>query len=309
MLAYLDVGTIESYRSWYGAAKRYRLDYWGDWGEWYANVNAPGYRRLLVRRVAPGMLAKGFDGLFLDNTDMTETHPAQKPGMRRSSPGCRALVRARGKLLLAQNGADVNWPLRRFYDGINFEDVSFSYDFDRRRLRQPLARGRRREREHHPPLPPRRPQGDRNRLPSGRRRRPYRDRRSQRLLGRSAPLRLRYRALPRTGTSVPLRLITPAVSNHATSSSLAPGHGHGRHDHKLRKTRETPVSEMRTGLTRTEWLGPSGEGRPSRENACTGHHNLPFRDTTAPTVSRCQARGHGAWRHGCNLRTPCSQSV
>jgi hypothetical protein len=33
---------------------------------------------------------------------------------------------------MAQNGASVNWPLRHFYDGISFEDVSFSYDFDRR---------------------------------------------------------------------------------------------------------------------------------------------------------------------------------
>jgi hypothetical protein len=131
VLAYLDVGTIESYRGWYNAAKPYRLDYWGDWGEWYANVNAAGFRSLMLERVAPAMLAKGFDGLFLDNTDMTETHAAQKPGMRALVAGLARLVRARGKLLMAQNGADVNWPLRRFYDGINFEDVSFSYDFDR----------------------------------------------------------------------------------------------------------------------------------------------------------------------------------
>jgi len=131
VLAYLDVGTIENYRGWYKAAKPFRLDYWGDWGEWYANVNAAGFRSLLLGRVAPRMLAKGFDGLFLDNTDMTETHSAQKPGMRALVAGLSRLVRARGKLLMAQNGADVNWPLRRFYSGINFEDVSFSYDFDR----------------------------------------------------------------------------------------------------------------------------------------------------------------------------------
>jgi endo-alpha-1,4-polygalactosaminidase (GH114 family) len=132
VLAYLDVGTIEDYRGWYRAAKPYRLDYWGDWGEWYANVNAAGFRSLMLKRVAPKMLAKGFDGLFLDNTDMTETHPAQKRGMRSLVAGLSRLARARGKLLMAQNGADVNWPLRRFYNGINFEDVSFSYDFDRR---------------------------------------------------------------------------------------------------------------------------------------------------------------------------------
>ena len=132
VLAYLDVGTIENYRGWYKAAKPYRLDYWGDWGEWYANVNAAGFRSLMLKRAAPKMLAKGFDGLFLDNTDMTETHPAQKPGMRALVAGLSRLAHARGKLLFAQNGAGVNWPLRRLYDGMNFEDVSFSYDFDRR---------------------------------------------------------------------------------------------------------------------------------------------------------------------------------
>lgn len=131
VLAYLDVGTIEDYRGWYNAAKPFRLDFWGDWGEWYANVNARGFRSLMLERVAPTMLSKGFDGLFLDNTDMTETHPAQKPGMRALVAGLSRLVRARGKLLMAQNGADVNWPLRRFYEGMNFEDVSFRYDFDR----------------------------------------------------------------------------------------------------------------------------------------------------------------------------------
>jgi hypothetical protein len=139
VLAYLDVGTIEDYRDWYIAAKPFRLDYWG---EWYANVNAAGYRSLMLKRVAPGMLAKGFDGLFLDNTDMTETHPAQKVGMRALVAGLSRLLRERGKLLMAQNGAEVNWPLRRFYEGINFEDVSFSYDFDRHayiRLSAPAA--------------------------------------------------------------------------------------------------------------------------------------------------------------------------
>lgn len=131
VLAYLDVGTIEDYRGWYNAAKPYRLEYWGDWSEWYANVNAAGFRSLILKRVAPAMLDKGFDGLFLDNTDMTETHPAQKPGMRALVTRLSRLARARGKLLMAQNGSDVNWPLKGFFDAINFEDVSFGYDFDR----------------------------------------------------------------------------------------------------------------------------------------------------------------------------------
>ena len=47
MLAYLSVGTIERYRSWYRAARPYRLDLWGDWGEWYADTSKAGFRRLI----------------------------------------------------------------------------------------------------------------------------------------------------------------------------------------------------------------------------------------------------------------------
>jgi hypothetical protein len=129
VLGYLSVGTIERGRSWYQAAKPFRLGYWSDWGEWYADVNAPGFRTLMVKKVATAMLAKGLDGLFLDNTDMTETHPGRVKGMHLLVAALSKLSRTRGKLLFAQNGAGVNWPLRSFYNGMNFEDVSFSYDF------------------------------------------------------------------------------------------------------------------------------------------------------------------------------------
>jgi endo-alpha-1,4-polygalactosaminidase (GH114 family) len=122
VLGYLDVGTIEPYRPWYPRAKPYRLDYWKEWGEWYANVDAAGYRRLM-RSVATRMLRKGLDGLFLDNTDMVETHPKQASGMRKVVARLAALVHARGGFLFAQNGADVDGPFLRYLDGWNREDV------------------------------------------------------------------------------------------------------------------------------------------------------------------------------------------
>jgi len=140
VLGYLDVGTIESYRSWYPLVKRYRLAYWGDWGEWYAQVSAPGYRSVIAGRVAPRLLAKGFDGLFLDNTDMIEAHPRQTAGMRGLVRRLAAYVHARGRLLFAQNGEDTIGPLLADYDGWNREDVSYTYDFARHRyVRQPRA--------------------------------------------------------------------------------------------------------------------------------------------------------------------------
>jgi endo-alpha-1,4-polygalactosaminidase (GH114 family) len=140
VLAYLDVGAIESYRSWYRRAKPYRLDFWGNWGEWYASTAKAGYRRLIAHDVAPPMLAKGFDGLFLDNTDMISGHPRQAHGMRVLVRSLSRLVHARGDLLFAQNGEEVVGPILRHLDGWNREDVTRTYDFTRRRY-VPVPRG------------------------------------------------------------------------------------------------------------------------------------------------------------------------
>jgi uncharacterized protein (TIGR01370 family) len=140
VLAYLSVGTIEPGRSWYRAAKPYRLkDRFVEFGEYYAATSRRGYRRLIARRVAPRMLRKGFDGLFLDNTDMIETHRRQARGMRLLVKALAGRVHRRGhrrRLLFSQNGDRVIRPSLRYYDGWNREDVTSTYDFDHRRYRR-----------------------------------------------------------------------------------------------------------------------------------------------------------------------------
>ena len=122
VLGYLDAGTIEPYRPWFQRAKPYRLDYWKQWGEWYANVDALGFRKLLLG-IAASFERRGLDGLFLDNTDMTETHPKQKPGMRLLVGALAKLVHGRSGFLFAQNGADVDGPILGYLDGWNREDI------------------------------------------------------------------------------------------------------------------------------------------------------------------------------------------
>ncbi|MFL5844460.1 MAG: endo alpha-1,4 polygalactosaminidase [Solirubrobacteraceae bacterium] len=131
VLGYLSVGTIESYRSWFGAAKPYRLELWDDWGEWYADVSRPGFRDLIARRAAPRVLARGFDGLFLDNVDMIVEHRKQAAGML-------ALVKRLARMpgfLFAQNGDEIIDRFLPYLDGWNREDVSRTYDFDSKRYR------------------------------------------------------------------------------------------------------------------------------------------------------------------------------
>jgi uncharacterized protein (TIGR01370 family) len=130
VLGYLSVGTIEPFRSWYRLLKPFRLrSRFEEFGEFYARLRAPRYRRLIRRRIAPRILRKGFDGLFLDNTDMVETHPRQRRGMRKLVRKLAGLVHSRGDLLFAQNGEGSIKPLLRFYDGWNREDVTWTYSF------------------------------------------------------------------------------------------------------------------------------------------------------------------------------------
>jgi hypothetical protein len=92
-------------------------------------VNQSGFRSLITDTVVPPILAKGFDGLFLDNVDMVDTHPAQRGAMVRLVAQLSATVRGRGGYLFAQNGEDATVDaIAPHLDGWNREDVSFTYD-------------------------------------------------------------------------------------------------------------------------------------------------------------------------------------
>jgi uncharacterized protein (TIGR01370 family) len=130
VLAYVSVGTIESYRSWHQAASPFKLELWDDWGEWYADTSKAGFRNLITGKAVPPMLAKGFDGLFLDNVDMISDHKAQTDGMYTLVRDLSRLVHADGRLLFAQNGEEIIDPILDELDGWNHEDVTSTYDWD-----------------------------------------------------------------------------------------------------------------------------------------------------------------------------------
>lgn len=145
VLGYLSVGAIERYRPWYDRLRRYRLSAWRDWeDEWFADASKAGYRRQVAEIAERRVLAKGFDGVFLDNVDMAEAirHRDQREGM---GALVAALDEVAGdRLLFAQNGArgvlkgypaQGVAPLLKHLDGWNREDVTWTYDFDRRRYK------------------------------------------------------------------------------------------------------------------------------------------------------------------------------
>lgn len=130
VLAYLSVGSIERWRSWAARARPYRMEPLAGWtGERYADTSKAGYRDLIVREVAPMLLRKGFDGLFLDNVDMIETHRRQRAGMLSLVRRLSTLTHGRpGRVLMAQNGAAAIAPVARRLDAWNREDVTATWN-------------------------------------------------------------------------------------------------------------------------------------------------------------------------------------
>lgn len=144
VLAYLSVGSVESWRSWFPKLENYRLEELGDWdGERYTDVSKSEARDALADEIAPAILAKGFDGLFLDNVDMVEDHPAQQPGMVDLVGRISTRVRAEGHVLMAQNGDVSIDPFVPLLDAWNREDPTGTYDFARKRYQPTDEAGRR----------------------------------------------------------------------------------------------------------------------------------------------------------------------
>ena len=130
---YLSVGTIEKGRFWTKAAKPYRLDYWQDWDEWYADVSAPGYQRLMLKRIIPTLTSKGFDAIFLDNIDLVELYPNQSFGLSRLIKKIRKKLLSQNIILGTQNSANRLKFISKHFDFWNLEDVSTTYNFQKNR--------------------------------------------------------------------------------------------------------------------------------------------------------------------------------
>ncbi len=130
VLAYLNVGAIEPGRPWYPDARDngWLLDHWDDWDEWYLDVTQPEVQDFLVDEAARE-LALGFDGIFLDNVDMVDTHPEQAEAMVDLVADLDTTV-GPDRVLFAQNGDPVELGIVDHLDGWNREDVSGTYDFD-----------------------------------------------------------------------------------------------------------------------------------------------------------------------------------
>lgn len=135
VLSYLNVGSAEPFRSYYGRVRQYAIAPYPGWPESYMDVSRPGYREVLLGIAVPELLRKGVDGLFLDNVDAGfDLHrPDITTGIvelvrqiRLAHPGILLVAQSHDLRILGERGADG----RAFYqyvDGLAREEVSTTY--------------------------------------------------------------------------------------------------------------------------------------------------------------------------------------
>lgn len=78
VLSYLDVGSIETYRSYYSRFENIALDAYENWpDEYWIDVSDDSWQEYVIG-LGQSLKEKGVDGFFIDNTDVYYHYPSQE---------------------------------------------------------------------------------------------------------------------------------------------------------------------------------------------------------------------------------------
>ena len=132
VFAYLNVGALENYRSYYNKYKKLALGVYRDWpDEKWIDVSKKEWQEFIVEKKAKEYYEKGFDGFFIDNTDVYYQYKKDK-----IYKGLVAILTAlrQYKMEILINGGDtfverVIEESPYVFDGVNQECVFTSIDF------------------------------------------------------------------------------------------------------------------------------------------------------------------------------------
>ena len=143
-LGYVSIGEAEESRAHFAEIQcaPFLVDKNPDWDSWYVDVRSEQWRRFLLDRVIPEVLAKGFDGLFLDTLD-TAPHLEKYVDSEKYRGSMDAMVSLITQIrrrypqawLCANRGMDL-WPrIADQVDGVVLEDYATIYDFKTKRYK------------------------------------------------------------------------------------------------------------------------------------------------------------------------------
>ena len=137
--AYLNIGSLENYRTYYEEFKDKTLGTYENWeDEYWMDVSDKKWQNLIVDELGKNIADKGFDGFFIDNCDVYYQFPEDKifDGLCSILEGIRKY-----NLDIIINGGDTfvskcidEKIAKEMFDGVNQECVFTSIDFENKKF-------------------------------------------------------------------------------------------------------------------------------------------------------------------------------
>ncbi|MGP1520426.1 MAG: endo alpha-1,4 polygalactosaminidase [Treponema sp.] len=133
VFAYLNIGALEKYRSYYKEYKKFALDVYHDWpDEKWIDVSKEKWQSFIIKNKANEYYKKGFDGFFIDNTDVYYQYQKKEiyEGLISILKGLRQY-----NMEILINGGDIfvkkliKDKILDIFDGVNQECVFTSINF------------------------------------------------------------------------------------------------------------------------------------------------------------------------------------
>jgi uncharacterized protein (TIGR01370 family) len=127
VLAYLSLGEVNENRWYFEYVKGCVIGENPTWGSYYLNLSCKTWKNLLLNKIIPMILEKGFDGLFLDTIDVVDLYSQFKDDMVSLIKEIRAKY---PNLILIQNrGFSVIDETAKYVDGVMFECFTTHYNW------------------------------------------------------------------------------------------------------------------------------------------------------------------------------------
>lgn len=141
VISYINVGSIENFRSYYAEYEELTLGDYENWDEEkWVDVSDARWQDFILQKLAPELLAKGIDGFFVDNCDVYYNYPTEEilDGLSVIMEGLVSMnkeVIVNGGDAFADAYVDAGGNWEDIMTAINQETVFTRIDFDAGELR------------------------------------------------------------------------------------------------------------------------------------------------------------------------------
>ena len=145
LLAYISLGEAEDFRWYWPEVKgaSWILDENPNWaGDHYVDPRSPEWRDLVVKRIAPRLLRKGYDGFMLDTLDTVDALLNNDPlAYEGAARGMVDIVKALREAypdatIVANGGLSIVRGMAPYLDAVMYEGVRSTYDFGSKTYRR-----------------------------------------------------------------------------------------------------------------------------------------------------------------------------